>query len=120
MNLQETAQTDVLRAGRLTSQLPPESRLLTALNPAKDWNWDKEVQSRILAKLDQIGCMIANTHKKKGKSPAKPEKQFQPDYVEKAKKAAEKEENDKIKMTEEEAEENRLFWQRRYRKVKMV
>lgn len=109
-----------MRAGRLTSQLPAESRLLTALNPAKDWDWDKEVQSRILAKLDQIGCMIANSHKEKGKKRAQPEKQFQPKYVEKAKKDIEKQKNDKIKMTTEEAEQNRLFWQRRYQKVKMI
>lgn len=57
--------------------------------PSKDWNWDRETQSRILMMLDVISCQLSNMFKKKGKKPRQPDKQFQPDYVEKAKKEAE-------------------------------
>lgn len=56
--------------------------------PSKDWDWDKETQSRILMMLDVISCQLSNLFKKKGAKPRKPADQFQPDYVVKAKKEA--------------------------------
>ena len=93
---------------------------MTALNPAKDWNWDREVQSRILAKLDELACMFANSHKKKSAKKAEPAEQFQPDYVKKAKEEVEKKKKEKLKKSEEEMEQIRNFWQARNRKVKML
>lgn len=63
-----------------------ESRYFKKHLESKDWTWDREVQSRILLQLDVISCEIANLAKKKNAKPAKPQKQFQPDYVEAAKK----------------------------------
>lgn len=54
--------------------------------PSKDWNFDRETQSRILMELDLISCQLSNMFKKKGKKPRKPAEQFQPDYVKEAKK----------------------------------
>lgn len=56
--------------------------------PSKDWDWDKETQSRILMMLDVISCQLSNMFKKKGTKPRKPSEQFQPDYVKEAKKEA--------------------------------
>ncbi len=93
---------------------------MTALNPAKDWNWDREVQSRILAKLDELSCMFANSHKKKNAKKVEPAEQFQPDYVKKAKQEAEKKKQEKTKISKEEMEKIHNFWQKRYQKVKML
>lgn len=101
-------------------QLPPESRIMTVINPAKDWNWDKEVQSRILAKLDEISCIIVNSHKKKNAKKVEPAEQFQPDYVKEAKELAEKEKQAKKEPDKEELQRLKTFWQRRNRKVKMI
>lgn len=73
------------RYARLLANLPLESRFVQKYSPFKDWNWDKEVQSRILQILEIISCNIINMHRKKGKKPLKPGEQFQPDYVKKAK-----------------------------------
>lgn len=56
--------------------------------PSKDWDWDKEVQSRILMQLDVLSCQLSNMFRKKGVKPRKPAEQFQPDYVKEAKKQA--------------------------------
>lgn len=53
--------------------------------PTKDWDFDKETQSRILASLEVISCQLANMHKKKSAKKIKPGPQFQPDYVKDAK-----------------------------------
>lgn len=58
--------------------------------PSKDWDFDKETQSRILLMLDVISCQLSNMFKKKGTKPRKPDEQFQPDYVKEAKKDAKK------------------------------
>ena len=58
--------------------------------PSKDWDFDKETQSRILMMLDVISCQLSNMFKKKGVKPRKPQEQFQPDYVRDAKKDAKK------------------------------
>lgn len=74
------------RYARLLTNLPAESRFFRKQIESKDWDWDKEVQSRILLMLDTISCQLANMTKKKGAKPAKPGEQFQPDYVKEAKK----------------------------------
>lgn len=58
--------------------------------PSKDWDFDKETQSRILMMLDVISCQLSNMFKKKGVKPRKPSEQFQPDYVRDAKKEVKK------------------------------
>lgn len=95
---------------------------MTAVNPAKDWSWDKEVQSRILAKLDEIACMFANYHKKKGAKTAERADQFQPDYVKEAKEEAEKRKKDvaKAKYNAEEMQKIKNFWQQRNGKIRML
>lgn len=79
------------RYARLLMNLPMESRFIQKYSPFKDWNWDKEVQSRILQMLEIIFCSVANMHRKKGTKPLRPGEQFQPDYVKNAKKSTKKE-----------------------------
>ena len=74
------------RYARLLINLPIESRFMKKYIPSKDWDFDKETQSRILMMLDVISCQLSNMFKKKGVKPRKPDEQFQPDYVKDAKK----------------------------------
>lgn len=74
------------RYARLLVNLPMESRFVQEYSPFKDWDWDKEVQSRILQMLDLISCHLVNIHRKKGKQAIKVGDQFQPEYVVEAKK----------------------------------
>lgn len=74
------------RYARLLLNLPIESRFVQKYSPFRDWDWDKEVQSRILQMLDLISCHLVNMHRKKGTKPVKVGEQFQPDYVKEAKK----------------------------------
>lgn len=73
------------RYARLLVNLPMQSRFVQKYLESKDWDWDKEVHSRILMMLDLISCQLSNMFKKKGTKPRKPAEQFQPDYVKKAK-----------------------------------
>lgn len=93
-------------------QLQAQSRTMTAINPARDWSWEKETQSRILMKLDEVACVLVNTNLKKGKKRAKPDEQFQPDYVKDAKEEARKKQK-KQKFTDEEMDQIKAFWQKR-------
>lgn len=86
---------------------------MTTLNPGKDWNWDKETQSRILAKLDQISCILANMFRKEGSPKAKPDKQWQPDYVAEAKKKALAQSEEDKRLTQEQIETLKQFWKQR-------
>lgn len=74
------------RYARLLVNLPMESRFIQKYSPFKDWDWDKEVQSRILQMLDLISCHLVNMNRKKGTKALKVQEQFQPDYVKDAKK----------------------------------
>lgn len=74
------------RFARLLVNLPFESRFVRKYLPSKDWDWDKETQSRILLMLDTISCQLSNIFKKKHNKIREPDEQFQPDYVKKAKK----------------------------------
>lgn len=74
------------RYARLLVNLPIESRFVQKYSPFKDWDWDKEVQSRILQMLDLISCHLVNMNRKKGSRALKVQEQFQPDYVKDAKK----------------------------------
>lgn len=102
-----------MRYARLFSQLPPESRMMEKLSPLKDWNWDREVQSRIIAKLDIISCQLGNMMKKKGAKPMKPDEQFQPDYVKKGKNKLQKEHRKQSEVSAEDMEDIKDFWQQR-------
>lgn len=69
--------------------------------PSKDWDFDKETQSRILMTLDIISCQLSNMFKKKGHKPRKPAEQFQPDYVKDAKKMAKESKRETAKIEQE-------------------
>ena len=95
-------------------QLPARSRLMTTLNPAKDWDWDKETQSRILQKLDFIYTMLGNAFRDKKKTAKfKPEAQFEPDYVKLAKDEAKTRQNANKRLTAHELDEVKAFWKRK-------
>ena len=85
--------------------------------PSKDWDFDKETQSRILLMLDVISCQLSNMFKKKGTKPRKPDEQFQPDYVKEAKKDAKKQKKeDSIEAQKDLAE----IFENRNNKVKSL
>lgn len=102
------------RYARLLSNLPIESRFVQKYSSFKDWNWDKEVQSRILLVLESIHCSMINMHRKKGTKPLKPGEQFQPDYVKKAKNDTKKEAK---KVAKEEQEDLSALFEKKNNKV---
>lgn len=61
--------------------------------------------------LNIISCQLSNMTMKKGKSPRKPEEQFQPDYVKKAKSEARNAEQKNAETSREEIEEMQKFWE---------
>lgn len=85
--------------------------------PSKDWDWDKETQSRILYTLDVISCQLSNIFKKKGAKPRKPAEQFQPDYVKEAKKGAKKE---KLVTNKEAQKDLAILFDRHNSKIKRL
>lgn len=89
------------RYARLLVNLPIESRFVQKYLPSKDWDWDKEVQSRILQMLDIISCHLVNMHRKKGTKAIKPSEQFQPDYVREAKNMAKENKRETAKREQE-------------------
>ena len=90
------------RYARLLVNLPMESRFIQKYSPFKDWDWDKEVQSRILQMLDLISCHLVNMNRKKGTKALKVSDQFQPDYVKKAKKDIKKQKKETAATNQEE------------------
>ena len=86
-------------------------------SPFKDWDWDKEVQSRILQMLDLISCHLVNMHRKKGTKPVKVNEQFQPDYVKDAKKELRQGKKESAKETQEDLAE---IFEKRNNKVKKL
>lgn len=118
IDIRTMIRTDFRRYCRLLGQLPMESRFVEYKSPVKDWSWDREVQSRILAKIDQIRIDFLNANRGKGKPPLKADKQFQPDYVAKAKEEyALKQESDK-RMSEAELSVLRGYFRGRNPKVR--
>ncbi len=100
------------RFSRLFINLPPESRIMRKVCPAVSWSWDDEVSSRILYSLGVISAQIANMGLKKGAKRIKPDEQFQPDYITKAKK--EYVERKKMeKMQTRDVEAMKEFWRAR-------
>ena len=89
------------RYARLLVNLPIESRFVQKYLPSKDWDWDKEVQSRILQMLAIISCHLVNMHRKKGTKALKPSEQFQPDYVREAKNMAKENKRETAKREQE-------------------
>lgn len=87
-----------------------ESRFVKKYNPMKDWDWNKEVQSQILRKLDELSCQLANMFKKKGSKKAKPQDLMQPDYVKKAKKEYEIGKAESNNVDADALEEIEAFW----------
>lgn len=90
------------RYARLLVNLPMESRFIQKYSPFKDWDWDKEVQSRILQMLDLISCHLVNMNRKKGTKALKVSDQFQPDYVKEAKKDVKKQKKETAATNQEE------------------
>lgn len=90
------------RYARLLVNLPMESRFIQKYSPFKDWDWDKEVQSRILQMLDLISCHLVNMNRKKGTKALKVSDQFQPDYVKEAKKDVKKQKKETAATDQEE------------------
>lgn len=84
------------RCARLLVNLPASSRFVQKYSPFRDWDWDKEVQSRILQMLDLISCHLVNMHRKKGTKALKVSDQFEPDYVSKAKKELKKQKKEQM------------------------
>ena len=105
------------RYARLLVNLPAESRFVQKYSPFKDWNWDKEVQSRILQMLDLISCHLVNMHRKKGTKALKVGDQFQPEYVSEAKKDAKKH---KKESAIEDQEELANIFEKRNKNVKKL
>lgn len=93
------------RYARLLVNLPLESRFVQKYNPFKDWDWDKEVQSRILQMLDLISCHLVNMHRKKGTKAIKAGEQFQPDYVKDAKKQIKSDKREEAKQDQQDLAE---------------
>lgn len=118
MNLDEAIKSDADRCARLTLQLPKDSRLVEKMSPTKDWNWDREMQSRILAKLDELSCILLNMFRNKNKKAIKPQDQFQPDYVKEAKKEAKKLRGEQKKAIRKEIDKMEEFWKKRNPDVK--
>lgn len=105
------------RYARLLINLPLESRFVQKYSPFRDWNWDKEVQSRILQMLDLISCHLVNMHRKKGTKPLKVQDQFQPDYVVEAKKNVKKSKKEEAAISQQELSE---IFEKRNNKVKKL
>ena len=93
---------------------------MVALNPSKDWDWDKETQSLILMKLDEIHCSFINANREKGKPKAKPEKKWQPDYVTEAKEQLEKERAKERRLSEEQIQAIKQFWKKHNPEAKFM
>lgn len=119
LDLEKALARGFRRCARLLINLPMESRFIMSKLDSKDWNWNKEVQSRILYSLEIISCQLTNMFRKKGKKKVKPGEQFQPDYVKKAKENAVRAKNMKRKITKEEMENIKAFWKRRNPNVKV-
>ena len=107
------------RVARLFMQLPHHSRTFISINPASDWDWDKETQSRILAKLDILSVQLGNLFRKKGGDKLKPEPQWQPEYVKIAKEEAEAKQKAENSFSKEDMEHIKAFWKARTH-IKMI
>ncbi len=119
LNIEEEIQKDADRVSRLLEQLPQSSRTFVAISPAADWTWDKETQSRILAKLDYILVTLQNIFrdKKKG-SPAKPDEQWQPEAVKEAKEEILRKKRQRL--SDEELETLKKYWQKHNYKARFL
>ena len=113
IDLDATIKESFPRLSRLFTQLPGTSRVVTTINPLKDWDWDKETQSLSLNKLDQISVILANMFRGKGKPPAKVAEQWQPDYVKEAKEESRIRLAKTRRVSEEEMAAIKRFWKAR-------
>ena len=89
---------------------------MTKYAPFKDWNWDREMQSQILAAIDSFAVSYANAHRKKGSKRIKVPEQMMPEYV----RAAKKEAKNGKKITEEEKQNLAAFFEARNSQVKKL
>lgn len=91
-----------------------------AINPVKDWDWDKETQSRILMKLDELCCIMVNANRQKGSPKAKPGEQWQPKYVKEAKQQAKEQRETEKRLTAEQMAAIKSFWKHRNPEAKFM
>lgn len=108
-----------LRYARLFAGLPPESRIMKKLNPVGSWSWKDETLSRILYELSSIQATLYNTNRKKGAKALKPDEQYQPDYVDEAKKAYQEWKKEQEAQKEDIAAMD-AFWKARNPDVKFL
>lgn len=118
LDVRPIIQHEFRRFSILLLQLPSESRFMQKIIPSKDWNWDKEVQSRILRTLDVISCQFANLFRKNGQESIKPGEQFQPDYVKHAKEEAQSLAKADMTISEDEMAAMKTFWQSHNHRIK--
>lgn len=108
-----------LRYNRLFNGLPSESRIMLKMLPAGNWTWRDETLSRILSEISELKAITFNSKRKKGQKAIKPDPQFQPDPVKKAKDEYIEFEKSK-RNNEEDDEAMRAFWQSRNPDVKVL
>ena len=113
LDLSERARWGFQRYARLFINLPVESRTIRHYSPAVAWTWQDEVQSRILHEISALIAVTINMNRKPGSPPIKPDKQFQPEAVEEAKKVYDKERRASSQYTEEDMKAIREFWERK-------
>lgn len=118
LDVRPIIQHEFRRFSVLLLQLPPESRFMQKIIPSRDWNWDKEVQSRILQTLDAILCQLANLFRKSGQESLKPGEQFQPDYVKRAKEEAQSLARAEAAISNDEMVAMKTFWQAHNYRIK--
>lgn len=111
LELESLIRTNFPRYCRLLLQLPFEARFVQKYCKSKDWDWDKETQSRILHALDTISCQLSNMIKKKSEPLRKPDEQFQPDYVKKAKAEARRIGQEEAEVSQKEVKDMQIFWE---------
>ena len=91
-----------------------------AVSPSKDWDWDKETASRTLMKLDEISCILVNANRQKGTPKARPNEQWQPDYVKDAKAQVELDRQERSRFNKEQMEAVKRFWKARNPEAKFM
>lgn len=113
----DVAKVGFRRYTRLLLNLPEESRFIRKYSPLKDWNWDREMQSQILLAIHNLGKIYIDANRKKGRKMMPEIKQFQPDYVAKAKKNFSRNEQERRK---EDFEDIKKLFEKRNPDVRKV
>lgn len=105
--------TGFLRYGRLFSNLPTHSRILSKLEPVNSWTIENETLSRILHQLQALNTAYYNTHRKKGAKAEKTPPQYEPDYITTAKKEYKEQQEEQKSQKQNIDESTKRFWEQR-------